>query len=43
MTFVSSYTEPERDEVSFSSELGWLAALAFAIVGVITTVMATMP
>jgi len=37
MSFKPSYKGLEREELRFNSELGWLAALAFAIVVVVAS------
>jgi hypothetical protein len=38
MSFETSYKGLTREELRFSSELGWLGVLAFAITAVITSV-----
>jgi hypothetical protein len=37
MSFESAYKDYEREELNFTSELGWFGVLAFAIVSVIAS------
>ena len=38
MSFISSYKGLEREELRFNGELGWLAAISFAIVNTIVAI-----
>ena len=41
MSFESAYKEQGRDELLFTSELGWLGLVSFAVIAVIASLNMT--